>query len=466
MLPALAAFTALALTGCAGFDAASKTVAPTKASLSGIKGLVHGGQNPISYASLQVYQAGTTGYGTGATPLIPSGSYFAGGASGCVPSQTQTCYSGVVTDGGGNFNITGDYSCTLGKELYITATGGNPGAGTNNASVLMAGIGLCDNLANVQDLLINEVTTVGTVWALAPFMNDSYSASTQTGYVNIGTSSTNTTGLQQAFADINTLVNYVTGSSPGPAPGSQATVPAGTTVPSQEIYALADVLAACVNTTGSGSCTSLFGYTTVNSVAPTDTVGAALNMATNPSASGNATNILQLGAAQAPFATSFTAANDLTLAVTYTGSGINTPSALAVDGSGNIWIANAGGNSVTELAHNGTPVGNSPFTAGSISAPTALAIDTSGDVWIANGNSTLTELSSAGANMNSSPFSGGGLNGPVSIAFDGLGNAWIANYTGNSVSEFSSTGTAISPATTGYTATGLSNPIGVAVNNH
>jgi hypothetical protein len=453
----------IALTGCAGIGT-SVNQGPVQVHIAGFKGNVHGGQSPIGFASLQVYQAGTTGtYGTGAVALIPSGSYYAGGVQGCVASNSQVCYSNVVSDANGNFALTGDYSCTLGTNLYITATGGNTGAGINNSSLLMTGFGLCDNLGNVSFLQVNEVTTVGTVWALAPFMSDSYNASTQTGGINVGAPSTNTLGLNEAFADINTLIDYQGGLTPGPAPGSGAVVPAGTSIPSEEIYAIADSLAACVNTPGASQCTTLFGYTTVNGVAPTDTVGAALNIATQPAV--NATNILAMKNAQSPFPTNFTAANDLTLAVTYTGNGISAPSAMAVDASGNVWIANAAANSVTELGHNGAAVGASPFTAGAIAAPSALAIDTTGNVWVANGNSTITELNSSGANINASPFSGGGLAGPTAIAFDGLGNAWIANYSNNSVSEFSSNGTAIS-STSGYTATGLVSPIGVAINPH
>jgi len=454
---------ALVLTGCSGFQPSA--IAPTRAALTGVKGNIHGGQNPIGYASLQVYAAGTnSGYGSGATPLIPAGSYYAGGASGCVASGTQVCYPGVVSDANGNFGLTGDYTCTLGTNLYITATGGNPGGGTNNSSVLMVGFGLCDNLANVTFLQVNEITTVGTVWALAQFMRDSYSASAQTGSINIGAPSTNVTGLNQAFADINTLINYQTGYTPGPAAGSGAIVPAGTTIPVQEILAIADSLAACVNTTGAGPCTMLFGYTTVNGVAPSDIVGAALNIANNPAV--NANSILQLRSSQAPWVTNFIAANDLTLAVTYTGNGINAPSALAVDATGNLWIANSAGNSVTELAHNGTNVGSSPFTAGAISAPAALAIDTNGNAWIANsGNSTLTELTSAGTNASSSPFTDGGLSTPTSVAIDGRGNIWVANSGNNSASEFSSSGTALS-GTTGYTATGLAAPVSIAINPH
>ncbi len=468
----------IVLTGCAGIQTASKS-APVPVSGVAIKGNIHGGQNPVGGSAVQVYAAGTTGtYGTGATALIPTANasctstqsptcYYLGGLPGCVASGSQTCYTGVVSDANGNFSLNGDYSCTANQELYITATGGNPGSGMNNSLTLMTAIGLCSNLSNVSFVQMNEITTVGTVWALAPFMSDSYSASTQTGYVNIGAPSTNVTGLNQAFMDVNTLINYQDGYTPGPAPGSGATLPSGAVVPSQEIFAIADALAACVNTNGTGACTGsngLFGLTTVNSVAPTDIIGAAINIAQNPGV--NASTILALKSPSAPWATTFTTANDLTLAVTYNGGGsINSPSSLAVDASGNVWIANSGGSgSVTELGHNGAPAGT--FTAGAISTPTAIAVDTSGDIWVANGNSTLTELSSLGANMNSSPFSGGGLSGPTSISFDGLGNVWLANYSNSSVSEFSSTGTALSPATTGYTATGLTSPIGVAINPH
>jgi streptogramin lyase len=230
------------------------------------------------------------------------------------------------------------------------------------------------------------------------------------------------------------------------------------------VYALADSLAACVNTTGSGPCTSLFGYTKTNGVTPTDTIGAAINIARNPGT--NVSNILALGGSTPPFATTFTSANDLTLAVTYSGGGISSPSAVAVDASGNLWIANSATSSVTELSHTGVAASGSPYTAGGITAPSAIAIDGSGNAWIANyTTSTITELSSAGANVGSSPFSGGGLNEPSSISFDGLGNLWVSNYGNSSASEFSSAGTALSP-TGGYTSSGVSAPIGVAANAH
>jgi streptogramin lyase len=106
-----------------------------------------------------------------------------------------------------------------------------------------------------------------------------------------------------------------------------------------------------------------------------------------------------------------------------------------------------------------------------MNAPSAIAIDTNGNAWIANaGNSTLTELSSTNgtvANVTGSPFSGGGLSGPSSVAIDGLGNVWLSNATavnGNyPISEFNSSGVAQS-GSTGYIVSGVSAPVGIAIN--
>ena len=421
--------TGLLMSGCAGFNATS--AGPVQVSMATMNGSVHGGQQPVSGATVQLYQAGTTGYGTGALALIAGG---------------------VVTDGGGGFTLTGKYSCTSGSQLYVTATGGNPGGGTNSALSLIAAIGLCDNAPSIPFIQINEVTTVGTVWALAPFMNG----------LNIGAPTTNQTGLANAFADVNTLVNYANGSTPGPL------APAGSTVPVAEIAAIANSLAACVNTQGTGGggpCDQLFSYATSGTSVPADVVSAAINIARHPGV--NANQILALRNANAPFASNFTSANDLTLAVTYTGSGLNAPTGVAVDAAGNLWVTNSGSNSVSKLSHTGAPLsGTTGFTAGPLSAPTAIAIDTAGNAWVANaGNSTLTKLTPTGT---PSTYSGGGLASPSSVAIDGLGAIWLSNPANSSVSEFSSAGTAVSPAGTGFSSASGSNisPVGVAINPH
>ncbi len=419
----------LIMTGCAG-SVSSVSSTPGTISLKGLHGIAHGGQQPVVSSSIQIYQAGASGYGAGATALLGTP---------------------VLTDSNGNFTITQSYHCTSGTQVYIVATGGQPLTGvTNSAVALMAGLGLCDNLSSSTYTVINEVTTVASVWSLAPFMTGT----------NIGAPSTNAAGLANAFADINTLVNTSSGFA-----YSSTT---GVALPNAEINTIANSLAACINTSGPSStgCYNLFhAAPNADSSIPSDTITASINIARNPSR--NVSTIISNATGYAQFAPTIVSANDLTLAVTYTGSGLSGPSAAAVDSSGNIWVTNATGNSVTEVTHTGTVLsGTSGYTPTGLSSPSAIAFDVSGHAWITNAGTTssLSELSSSGTNVGSSPFTGGGLSTPTGIAFDAAGNAWISNSGNSKVSEFSSTGSALSSS--GYSVSGLTAPVGVAVNPH
>jgi hypothetical protein len=85
--------------------------------------------------------------------------------------------------------------------------------------------------------------------------------------------------------------------------------------------------------------------------------------------------------------------------------GINNPVAVAVDGSNtnnsnyfNVWVANSGNNTVSEINSASTTSALSPSVGyqsgtGLIKTPSAIAVDNSGNVWVANqGNSTVTEI--------------------------------------------------------------------------
>ena len=389
-------------------------------------------------SAIQLYATGASGYGSASKPLLPAGS--------------------VTTDNGGSFNITNKYTCPSSSSLvYIVATSGNSGFTTNSNLALMAALGSCTTLvanASTTFIFINELTTVGSVWALAPFA---------TGPANIGTSSTNPTGLVNAFADVNTLTNIGAGTVPG------AATPAGATIPVAEIDTLADILAACVNSSGGTAgtpttpCGMLFNYATPSGgTAPTDTITAALDIAKNPA--HNVGNLYALSSPTAPFQpTLVTVPNDFTIAVNYTAGGtLSGPSGLAADASGNIWIANATGNTVTELSHTGAVLSGAGYTA-SLNAPSAIAFDTDGTVWVTNkGNSTVSRLTSGGTPYSGSPYSSsGGLSSPNSIAFDSLGTAWIGNGGNNLVTAITSGG-----VVTSFMPAGAVGPIAIGVNPH
>jgi len=75
----------------------------------------------------------------------------------------------------------------------------------------------------------------------------------------------------------------------------------------------------------------------------------------------------------------------------YTGGGIDAPTALAVDGTGSLWVVN-GNNTVSLFNNSGTALspsgGYTGGTTGGISTPTGIAIDSSGAVWISNGGTS------------------------------------------------------------------------------
>ena len=240
-------------------------------------GSVHGGQQPVVGATIQLYTVGTTGDASAATPLL-----------------TST----VTSDSTGSFTITGLYSCTSATQVYIVATGGNPGLSTTNPDIaLMAALGPCSSLTPSTFINIDELTTVAAVSALAPYM---HSAAT------IGSSSTDASSLASAFSLANQFVNTTTGLAPGTG------IPAGYTDPIAQLNTLADIVSACINSTGGAAgdgslCGQLFTLTTISpNPAPTNTIAALLNLANNPTQ--NTAALFALTPPTPPFQPTLTAA--------------------------------------------------------------------------------------------------------------------------------------------------------------
>jgi streptogramin lyase len=89
---------------------------------------------------------------------------------------------------------------------------------------------------------------------------------------------------------------------------------------------------------------------------------------------------------------------------TFTGYGINTPTGIAIDGSGSAFVSNSGGSTFTQISGGAVVVPYSGFQGYSGSgtylySPGGVAVDPSGNVWITNsknaagnGGSTVTEF--------------------------------------------------------------------------
>jgi hypothetical protein len=409
---------------------ATPTATPTP-SAQMISGAVSGGANSISGATVTLYQMGSTGYGQGATSL-----------------------GSALTDSNGTFTIS--YSQPAPSSmLYVVALGGDAGSGANSAIGLITVLGPANALPS--SATINEVTTIATTWAMAQFIDP-------TGQ-NIGAPSSNVIGLANAVSAIisKNLIDVTTGLAP-------ASFPPAVSSPTSKLYTIADVIAACVESSGAGSsqCTSLFGDATPSGgTTPATTLAAALDIARN--AAHNAAALFALVAANAPFEPTLSSApTDWTLALAFTGGGLSGPTAVAIDASGDVWIADYN-SAVTELAPNGAAISPSNgFTGGGLFESFGIAIDQLGQVWVPDeqspsnvnsGNGAITVLSSNGSILSgANGLIGGGLDFPQAVAIDSAGNAWIANFANASISEFSGAGSALSPSS-GFTGGGLAFPV-------
>ncbi|HEY4378795.1 MAG TPA: hypothetical protein VGN01_00525 [Acidobacteriaceae bacterium] len=428
-----------------------------------MNGLVRGGQQPIVGAHVYLFAAGTAGYGgagTAASAANASVSLLTSGMGTTLDGDggaTNGDYY-ATTDGNGSFSITGSYICTTGAQVYLYALGGDPGSGLNTAAGLMAVLGSCPAAGSFPSSLyvvVNEVSTVAAAYALAGFATDA---------THVGSSGTAlaSTGIANAFANAANLETLSTGAA-------LVTTPAGNgTVPQTEINTLANVLAACVNSTGPGSsaCSTVLANALpagTTGAQPADTATAAINIAHNPGA--NVATLYALASGTPPFAPGLTSApNDFTVELAFTSGGLSTPVGIAIDARGNVWVSNYNDGvvgSVTELASSGLALsGAGGYTGGGLAMVHQIAIDMAGNAWIANGVhggigqifplTSVVKLSSAGVAYGGNPYIPISNNGPVEpngIAIDGTGNAWITSfqYTGGTGSV-----TAISSAENSY----------------
>lgn len=430
--------------------------APAPPVLPHISGVVHGGQQPISGATIQLYAANMT------ANL---------GLSAAMISST------VTTASDGSFNITNLYSCPTAPVtnplVYLVATGGNPGLQPstvyNGNIALMAVLGTCSTLSSTSYIVINELTTVAAVEALSSFMTD---------YAHMGESPTNPAAMIAAFNQANSEVSFSTGSI-----GSSSL-----DIPKLEINTLGNILAACVNTgggtSGDGSaCGNLLAWTGTT----TDTVAAALAMVESPG--NNAASLYGLITATSPFQPYFTSVPSDFTASTGFAYPANIKTA-ALDSNGHIWVY-TGGYTYNTVTNTSTDVEgvitvydnnfNYLFTIsppnGGLYYPTSMAADTSGDVFVTNANNTISEFNSSGTPLSPSGGWSTGITasftgtqtgvvgyatnsqqaGPATV--DSLGNIWGKAPFGASPCyfEMNHLGTVITPsgAATGYCATML-----------
>ena len=106
----------------------------------------------------------------------------------------------MTTQTGGAFNITGDYTCpSSNSQVYLYSIGGDPGLGdgANPSAGLLASLGTCNKLSSLTYVVVNEISTIATAYAIAGYATDatdvssSGSALAQVGIANAFASTAN-----------------------------------------------------------------------------------------------------------------------------------------------------------------------------------------------------------------------------------------------------------------------------------
>jgi sugar lactone lactonase YvrE len=142
-----------------------------------------------------------------------------------------------------------------------------------------------------------------------------------------------------------------------------------------------------------------------------------------------------------------------TVTATVTSTALNQPTGMAFDATGNLWVSNIGNNTIVEFtaAQLATAGAETPgivlsATASSLSSPSALAFDPSGNLWVTNtAANTVVSFATASLAATGSPApaatisaNSGSLQTPRALAFDFGGNLWVANEAASTIVEYSS----------------------------
>ena len=423
------------LSGCAS-NFAPGPIQPHETPIGNIQGAVHGGQAPVTGASIYLYAAGTGGYGTPATSLIKS-------ASNSFPDGTGKFF--VKTDSSGNFSLGGDYTCTEGTQIYMVALGGNPGvgAGTNSSIVQMAGLGECPSAGNlaaqVPYLVINEVTTVAFAYSMSGFATTPFNVSS-----NAANSTASATAIANAMANTLNIVNIQYGQAPAATNGNSKS-----TNPVSKIYALANILAACVNSVGPGTgtaCNALFAAAKDSSGNnATDEGSAIFNIAHNQGQ--NVAAIWKVYAGNSVFSPMLPSQPaDWTIPIVYKNvlsqfgtNGANQVTSgaynIAFDDTGTAWI----GDRVKGLVEM-SPLGAvQTFTNANFGMIKGVAVTPdSSAIWVADFQKNQVDIMSPAGAITQTLTSN--ISGPSAVAFDSSGAGFVVNEANGSVTAFTSSG--------------------------
>jgi len=147
-------------------------------------------------------------------------------------------------------------------------------------------------------------------------------------------------------------------------------------------------------------------------------------------------------------------------------SGLNDPVAVAIDGAGDVFLADSGNNRIVELPNTSMGYGSQtilPFSG--LDVPSSVALDSEGNVFVADhDNSRVVELPKTSTGYGpQTTLPANGLVHPRGVVLDSSGDVFIADTDNDRVVELAKTGTGYGPQAT--LTTGLTHPNAIALDS-
>lgn len=397
--------------------------------------------------------ADATVSGALATVASPGAFDWTGWRVDAMVSGSSTAVSEVVAAANGVFTIPRPQA-PLDGIAYLLATSPADPAHPDAAPAVLSAV-----LPAGGGVVINERTTVAMAWAMAQFVSNSGVGGAAPGLQN-------SAGMSANIADPATgAEGQLLASSPN---GAETSTEA-------EVNSLTAALASCVTAPFAdpgdypdGTCSAIVGAgSAAVKTAPVDTVRALSAIARNPGVSPTTLFAISQQTTLSGNLPVLAAAPDAwTVVLRFDGDGesLSGPGNFAIDYKGNIWVDNnyqynadvhtpvCGSDKMFEFS----PIGQmTTYQGGGLSgAGFGVAIDAhTGNLWISNfgfaapapgcpedqqppHNTTSLFTSSGTALSPASGFSMGGINWPQGVAVDSSSSAWIANCNNGTVTQY------------------------------
>ncbi len=162
----------------------------------------------------------------------------------------------------------------------------------------------------------------------------------------------------------------------------------------------------------------------------------------------------------------------------------NSPAGLAVDAAGNLYVADSANNQIRKITPGGTVTvlagtgiagsADGAANVATFNSPEGVAVDSSGDVFVADtDNNEIREIHASSGQVTTVVSAAAGLFNPYGIAVDAAGTLYVADTGNNEIRKISTNGTVttLAGSTTAGSADGtgaaasFTHPFAVAVNS-